>query len=171
MATNGECVPCNGACPKTCPGQGIVHSGNIESFRGCTVIEGSLEILEQTFNGYQHVFANFSFGPRFIRLNPDRLEVFSTLKEVTGFINIQAYHESFTNLVLPQPGGDRRPAIDRLCVALYRQVVVEVARVEVTQADQFRSRGHSGEQEPLLCGGDQLCQGDEAVRASEYGHQ
>ncbi|XP_055700755.1 epidermal growth factor receptor isoform X1 [Phlebotomus papatasi] len=98
MAKNGECVPCNGACPKTCPGQGIVHSGNIDSFRGCTVIEGSLEILEQTFNGYQHVFANFSFGQRFIRLHPDRLEVFSTLKEVTGYINIQADHEHFTNL-------------------------------------------------------------------------
>lgn len=98
MATNGECVPCNGACPKTCPGQGIVHSGNIDSFRGCTVIDGSLEILEQTFNGYQHVFANFSFGPRYIRLNPDRLEVFSTLREVTGYINIQADHEQFTNL-------------------------------------------------------------------------
>lgn len=98
MATNGECVLCNGPCPKTCPGQGIVHSGNIDSFRGCTVIEGSLEILEQTFNGYQHVFANFSFGPRFIRLNPDRLEVFSTLREVTDYINIQADHEQFTNL-------------------------------------------------------------------------
>lgn len=98
MATNGECVPCNGACPKTCPGQGIVHSGNIDSFRGCTVIEGSLEILEQTFNGYQHVFANFSFGPRYIRLNPERLEVFSTLREVTGYINIQADHEAFMNL-------------------------------------------------------------------------
>ena len=98
MATNGECVPCNGACPKTCPGQGIVHSGNIDSFRGCTVIEGSLEILEQTFNGYQHVYANFSFGPRFIRLSPERLEVFSSLKEVTGYINIQADHPEFTNL-------------------------------------------------------------------------
>uniref|UniRef100_W4VRP0 Receptor protein-tyrosine kinase n=1 Tax=Corethrella appendiculata TaxID=1370023 RepID=W4VRP0_9DIPT len=98
MAQNGECVPCNGACPKTCPGEGIVHSGNIDSYKGCTIIEGSLEILDQTFDGFQQVYSNFSFGPRYIKIHPDRLEVFSTLKEITGYINIQGYHEHFTNL-------------------------------------------------------------------------
>lgn len=95
---NGECVPCNGPCPKTCPGVGVVHSGNIDTFRDCTIIEGTLEILDQTFNGYQQVYANFSFGPRFIKMHPDRLEVFSTLREVTGYINIQGDHKDFTNL-------------------------------------------------------------------------
>lgn len=98
MAKNGECVPCNGPCPKTCDGMGIVHSGNIEKFRGCTIIEGSLEILDQSFDGFQQVFANFSFGARYIKMHPDRLEVFSTLREVTGFINIQGYHADFTNM-------------------------------------------------------------------------
>lgn len=98
MAQQGECVPCNGACPKTCQGEGIVHSGNIEKYKGCTIIEGSLEILDQTFSGYQQVYSNFSFGPRFIKIHPDRLEIFSTLKEITGYINIQGYHENFTNL-------------------------------------------------------------------------
>lgn len=97
-AKNGECVPCNGPCPKTCPGVGAVHSGNIDSFRDCTIIEGTLEILDQTFNGYQQVYSNFSFGPRYIKMHPDRLEVFSTLREVTGFINIQGFHNEFTNL-------------------------------------------------------------------------
>ncbi|XP_055299802.1 epidermal growth factor receptor [Sitodiplosis mosellana] len=97
-AKNGECVTCNGPCPKTCSGVGVVHSGNIDSFRDCTIIEGTLEILDQTFNGYQQVYANFSFGPRFIKMHPDRLEVFSTLREVTGFINIQGDHQDFTNL-------------------------------------------------------------------------
>lgn len=97
-AKNGECVPCNGPCPKTCPGVGVVHSGNIESFRNCTIIEGSLEILDQSFDGYQQVYANFSFGPRFIKMHPDRLEVFSTLREVTGYINIQGFHAEFTNM-------------------------------------------------------------------------
>jgi len=31
-------------------------------------------------------------------MNPSKLEVFSTLKIVTGFLNIQAHHEKFTNL-------------------------------------------------------------------------
>ncbi|KAL1395031.1 hypothetical protein pipiens_000335, partial [Culex pipiens pipiens] len=98
MAQNGECVPCNGACPKTCQGEGIVHSGNIDKYKDCTIIEGSLEILDQTFDGYQQVFSNFSFGPRYIKIHPDRLEVFSTLKEISGFINIQGYHPDFKNL-------------------------------------------------------------------------
>lgn len=97
-AVNGECVPCDGPCPKTCEGVSIVHSGNIESFRDCTIIEGSLSILDQSFKGYQQVYANFSFGERYQKMHPDRLEVFSTLKEVTGFVNIQGYHDEFTNL-------------------------------------------------------------------------
>ena len=31
-------------------------------------------------------------------MHPSKLEMFSTLKEVTGFLNIQAHHEKFTNL-------------------------------------------------------------------------
>ncbi|XP_070496722.1 epidermal growth factor receptor isoform X2 [Chironomus tepperi] len=98
MAKNGECVQCNGPCPKTCNSEGIVHSGNIDNYKDCTIIEGSLEILDQTFTGYQQVYSNFSFGPRFIKIHPDRLEVFSTVKEITGYLNIQGYHDDFTNL-------------------------------------------------------------------------
>ena len=50
------------------------------------------------FSFNNQVYANFSFGARFMKMHPDRLEVFSTLKEVTGYINIQGYHEEFTNL-------------------------------------------------------------------------
>ncbi|XP_044760747.1 epidermal growth factor receptor isoform X2 [Coccinella septempunctata] len=98
-AKNGECIPCEGPCPKTCPGSdGPVHSGNIESYRGCTVIEGHLHILENSFNPYQQIFANYTFGERYPAMHPDKLEVFSTLKEVTGFIDIQATHPDFKNL-------------------------------------------------------------------------
>nr|CAD7430777.1 unnamed protein product [Timema monikensis] len=98
MAVNGECVPCSGACPKTCEAEKEVHSGNIENFKDCTIIEGNLQILDQSFKGFQQVYANFSFGPRYEKMHPDRLEVFSTLREVTGFVNIQGYHQDFTNL-------------------------------------------------------------------------
>uniref|UniRef100_A0A8W7PX60 receptor protein-tyrosine kinase n=1 Tax=Anopheles coluzzii TaxID=1518534 RepID=A0A8W7PX60_ANOCL len=98
MPQNSECVPCKGVCPKTCPGEGIVHSDNIGNYKDCTIIEGSLEILDQSFDGFQQVYTNFSFGPRYIKIDPDRLEVFSTVKEITGFINIQAHHPNFTTL-------------------------------------------------------------------------
>ncbi|XP_034255203.1 epidermal growth factor receptor isoform X2 [Thrips palmi] len=97
-AVNGECVPCGGPCPKTCEGVQTVHAGNIDSFQGCTIIEGSLTILDQSFKGFQMVYSNYSFGPHYPMMHPDRLEVFSTLKEVTGYVNIQGYHEDFTNL-------------------------------------------------------------------------
>lgn len=94
----GECVPCDGPCPKTCAGNVQINSGNIESFKDCTIIEGHLYILENSFTGYQQIYSNFSFGVRYAPMSPDRLEVFSTLKEVTGFINIQADHPHFKNL-------------------------------------------------------------------------
>ncbi|XP_075230071.1 epidermal growth factor receptor isoform X2 [Lycorma delicatula] len=97
-AVNGECVPCDGPCPKTCEGVAIVHSGNIDQFKECTIIEGSLSILDQSFKGFQQVFHNFSFGERYQKMHPDRLEIFSTLKEVTGYVNIQGYHDEFANL-------------------------------------------------------------------------
>lgn len=97
-AQQGECVPCDGPCPKNCQGVSVVNSINIEAFRGCTIIEGSLTILDSTFNGFQEVYADFSFGPRYDKMDPSKLEVFSTLKEVTGYVNIQASNPNFTSL-------------------------------------------------------------------------
>ena len=98
QAEEGECVPCDGPCPKICQFSDTVHAGNIEDFRNCTVLEGSLTILDSTFNGFQQIWNNFTFGPRYPAMDPDRLEVFTTLKEVTGYINIQAHNPRFTNL-------------------------------------------------------------------------
>ncbi|XP_055297610.1 epidermal growth factor receptor-like [Sitodiplosis mosellana] len=96
---NGECVTCNGPCPKTCPDVEVIHSDNIDSFRNCTIIDGNLVILDQTFNGFMPVSADFPFGSQIIKMmHPDHLEVFSTLREVTGYINIQGDHPGFTNL-------------------------------------------------------------------------
>ena len=39
---DGECVPCNGPCPKTCHFSEIIHAGNIEKLKNCTVIEGKI---------------------------------------------------------------------------------------------------------------------------------
>ncbi|XP_023221875.1 epidermal growth factor receptor-like isoform X2 [Centruroides sculpturatus] len=97
-AEDGECVPCDGPCPKNCQGVDVVHADNIDSFRRCTIIEGSLTILDTSFGGFQEVYSNFTFGPLHGKMHPSKLEVFSTLKEVTGFVSIQGSHRDFTNL-------------------------------------------------------------------------
>ncbi|XP_013793374.2 epidermal growth factor receptor-like [Limulus polyphemus] len=96
---NGECVPCDGPCPKTCKGvSNFVHAGNIDSFRGCTVIEGSLTILDSTFTGFQEIFPNNTLGPLYREMHPKQLDIFNTLREVTEYISIQAKHPDFKNL-------------------------------------------------------------------------
>ncbi|KAG7169351.1 Epidermal growth factor receptor-like, partial [Homarus americanus] len=95
---NGECVPCSGPCPKTCPGTEFIHAGNIDDFKGCTIFDGGLTVMDHSFAGYQYVFPNYTFGQKFPKMHPSKLEILSTLKEVTGFINIQATHPEFTNL-------------------------------------------------------------------------
>ncbi|XP_067003526.1 epidermal growth factor receptor isoform X2 [Anabrus simplex] len=97
-AVNGECVPCDGPCPKKCEGEVSIHSGNIDKFRNCTIIEGSISILDSSFKGFQQVFSNYTFGERYGVMHPDRLEVFSTLKEITGYLHVDGSHEEFTNL-------------------------------------------------------------------------
>nr|WAR33938.1 epidermal growth factor receptor 2a [Scylla paramamosain] len=97
-AVDGECVPCNGPCPKTCPGPEVIHSGNIDDFKGCTILDGWLTIMDHSFDGYQHVYPNYTFGAKYSRMHPSKLEMLSTLKEVTAYINIQANHPDFTNL-------------------------------------------------------------------------
>lgn len=134
MAKNGECIQCNGPCPKTCKSEGVVHDGNIDSYKGCTIIEGNLEILDQTFTGFQHVYTNFSFGPRFIKIHPDRLEVFSNVKEITGFLNVQAEHEDFKNLTyfrnLETIGG--RQLKENLLASLY---IVKVRNIQIKMVE------------------------------------
>jgi epidermal growth factor receptor len=91
-------MPCDGSCPRKCQGDLLVHSGNIDSFKDCKVIVGSLSILDHTFTGFQHVYDNFTFGKRYTNMHPDRLEVFNMLKEITGYFYIQVFHNEFTNL-------------------------------------------------------------------------
>ncbi|XP_059055085.1 epidermal growth factor receptor isoform X1 [Achroia grisella] len=120
-AVNGECKPCNVTCPKTCHAEKPIHSGNIESFRDCTIIDGSIEILEMTFTGFQHVNPDYSFGERYPKMHPDKLEVFSTVREVTGYLNVQAIHPNFTSLSyfrnLEVIGG--RQVVENLFASLY----------------------------------------------------
>ncbi|XP_045784894.1 epidermal growth factor receptor isoform X1 [Maniola jurtina] len=118
---NGECIPCNVTCPKKCRVEKPIHAGNIESFKDCTIIDGSIEILEMTFTGFQHVNPDYSFGERYPKMEPDALEVFSTVTEVTGYLNVQAHHPNFTSLSyfrnLEVIGG--RQVVENLFASLY----------------------------------------------------
>lgn len=96
-SVNGECVPCGGPCPKNCQGVEVVHSGNIDQLINCTVIEGSITILDSSFTGYTEVGSNDTII-RYKPMHPSRLEVFKTIREITGYLYIRANHGEFKNL-------------------------------------------------------------------------
>ncbi|CAG0905193.1 unnamed protein product [Cyprideis torosa] len=54
--------------------------------------------MEHSFNGFQDVLENYSLGAKIPSMDPSALQVFSTLKEITGFLTIQATHPNFTDL-------------------------------------------------------------------------
>jgi L1 cell adhesion molecule len=98
---NQECVPCDGPCPRQCKANDdVIHSGNIDSFKGCTMVQGSIKIMDHSFNGFRPLAKEGSalLGQPHPPMHPDRLEVFSSLRSVTGFITIQASHPDFRNL-------------------------------------------------------------------------
>uniref|UniRef100_A0AAY4AEE6 receptor protein-tyrosine kinase n=1 Tax=Denticeps clupeoides TaxID=299321 RepID=A0AAY4AEE6_9TELE len=92
------CVPCTDICPKVCDGIGTgslqtaqtVDSSNINKFVNCTKINGNLIFLITGIKGdsYHGIGA----------LDPERLNVFRTVKEITGFLNIQSWPENMTDL-------------------------------------------------------------------------
>ncbi|XP_069763300.1 receptor tyrosine-protein kinase erbB-2-like [Narcine bancroftii] len=93
-----RCEKCSEPCPRVCSGVGVnqlksaraVMSNNIDSFKGCTKIFGSLVFLPETFSGNP--------AAKIQALDPRKLQVFSTLTEITGYLYIEAWPQNFTNL-------------------------------------------------------------------------
>ncbi|XP_061522882.1 melanoma receptor tyrosine-protein kinase-like isoform X2 [Phycodurus eques] len=93
-----RCRTCEGACPKACDGVGAgalvntiaVNASNIESFQNCTKINGDIFFIETSFAGDPH----YKIPP----MDPAKLEYFRTVKEITGFLLIQAWPENLTSL-------------------------------------------------------------------------
>ncbi|KAG8452434.1 hypothetical protein GDO86_004292 [Hymenochirus boettgeri] len=89
------CEPCSGLCPKACEGTGhgsryqTVDSSNIDRFVNCTKILGNLDFLTIGIDGdeWRNITA----------LDPKKLSVFETVKEITGYLNIQSWPKSLTN--------------------------------------------------------------------------
>ncbi|XP_065110260.1 receptor tyrosine-protein kinase erbB-4-like [Paramisgurnus dabryanus] len=92
------CIPCTDICPKMCDGIGTgslqtaqtVDSSNIEKFVNCTKINGNLIFLITGIKGdmYHGIGA----------LDPERLNVFHTVREITGYLNIQSWPENMSDL-------------------------------------------------------------------------
>ncbi|XP_060754450.1 receptor tyrosine-protein kinase erbB-4-like [Neoarius graeffei] len=91
------CVPCTDICPKVCDGIGTgslhtaqtVDSSNIDKFINCTKINGNLIFLITGIKGdmYHGVAA----------LDPERLNVFRAVRQITGYLNIQSWPENMTD--------------------------------------------------------------------------
>ncbi|XP_051993181.1 receptor tyrosine-protein kinase erbB-4-like [Xyrauchen texanus] len=92
------CIPCTDICPKVCDGIGTgslqtaqtVDSSNIKKFVNCTKINGNLIFLITGIKG------DMFHGIK--ALDPDQLNIFRTVREITGFLNIQSWPENMTEL-------------------------------------------------------------------------
>ncbi|XP_035311704.1 epidermal growth factor receptor isoform X4 [Cricetulus griseus] len=93
-----KCKKCDGPCRKVCNGIGIgefkdtlsINATNIKHFKYCTSISGDLHILPVAFKG-----DSFTRTPP---LDPRELDILKTVKEITGFLLIQAWPENWTDL-------------------------------------------------------------------------
>uniref|UniRef100_A0A673I1V1 Receptor protein-tyrosine kinase n=1 Tax=Sinocyclocheilus rhinocerous TaxID=307959 RepID=A0A673I1V1_9TELE len=92
------CIPCTDICPKACDGIGTaslqtaqtVDSSNIDRFINCTKINGNLVFLITGIKG--DIYHNIE------PLDPEKLNVFRTVREITGFLNVQSWPENMTDL-------------------------------------------------------------------------
>uniref|UniRef100_A0A3Q2ZKP9 Receptor protein-tyrosine kinase n=1 Tax=Kryptolebias marmoratus TaxID=37003 RepID=A0A3Q2ZKP9_KRYMA len=93
-----KCAKCDGLCPKVCKGLGMgdlthtlsINATNIDSFKNCTKINGNIAILKTSFNG-----DTFTKTPK---MDPAQLDVFKTVKEITGYLWIQTWPETMSSL-------------------------------------------------------------------------
>uniref|UniRef100_A0A8C4QV48 Receptor protein-tyrosine kinase n=1 Tax=Eptatretus burgeri TaxID=7764 RepID=A0A8C4QV48_EPTBU len=93
-----KCEPCADICPKACDGLGTgnltkaqtVDITNIANFENCTKINGNIAFLVTGINGDAY--------EKIPPLNPSKLKVFRSVKEITGYLMIQAWPENMTDL-------------------------------------------------------------------------
>uniref|UniRef100_H3DAT2 Receptor protein-tyrosine kinase n=1 Tax=Tetraodon nigroviridis TaxID=99883 RepID=H3DAT2_TETNG len=90
-----RCEPCGGLCPKACHGTGspngeTVDALNIDSFINCTKIQGSLHFLLTGING-----DNYNNVPP---LDPEKLKIFNTVREITDMLVIQSWPTNMSDL-------------------------------------------------------------------------
>ena len=90
---NSTCLECNGPCPKTCDGHSngkYITAKNIQDFENCTIINGNLRIFEASFQGDTQY--------KIPGITVEDLQIFKSVREVTGYITIQSNETNFRNL-------------------------------------------------------------------------
>ncbi|XP_061442816.1 epidermal growth factor receptor isoform X3 [Rhineura floridana] len=93
-----KCKVCDGPCTKVCSGIGTgelkgvlaVNASNIDYFKNCTMISGDLAFLKVSFLGDEYT--------KTPPLDPKKLDIFKTVKEITGFLLIQIWPGNITDL-------------------------------------------------------------------------
>uniref|UniRef100_A0A4W5MMH5 Receptor protein-tyrosine kinase n=1 Tax=Hucho hucho TaxID=62062 RepID=A0A4W5MMH5_9TELE len=93
-----RCKKCDGICPKVCNGLGMgpltavlsINASNIDSFENCTKINGDVSIIGTSLNGDRYTSTP--------KMDPAKLEYFRTVKEISGFLLIQAWPKHLDSL-------------------------------------------------------------------------
>ncbi|XP_038157523.1 epidermal growth factor receptor isoform X1 [Cyprinodon tularosa] len=93
-----KCVKCDGLCPKVCNGLGAgelthtlsINATNIGFFKNCTKINGDITIIKTSIHGDP-----FTKTPK---MEPAQLDVFKTVKEITGHLWIQIWPDTMKSL-------------------------------------------------------------------------
>uniref|UniRef100_A0A3B4B3B7 receptor protein-tyrosine kinase n=1 Tax=Periophthalmus magnuspinnatus TaxID=409849 RepID=A0A3B4B3B7_9GOBI len=93
-----KCAKCEGLCPKVCNGLGMgelahtlcINATNIDTFRNCTKINGNIIFIHTSIHGDK-----FTKTPK---MDPAQLDVFKTVKEITGYLWIQTWPKNINSL-------------------------------------------------------------------------
>ncbi|XP_051985705.1 receptor tyrosine-protein kinase erbB-3a [Xyrauchen texanus] len=149
-----RCEPCGGLCPKACVGTGTpsrqtVDSQNIDSFINCTKIQGSLHFLVTGIKGdeYNNISA----------LDPKKLKIFNTVREITDILSIQSWPEEmedlsvFSNLATIQGRSLYRGISSKRVYSLL------VMRIPTLKSLGLRSLKRIGDGGIYITGNTQLC--------------
>uniref|UniRef100_A0A673BM84 Receptor protein-tyrosine kinase n=1 Tax=Sphaeramia orbicularis TaxID=375764 RepID=A0A673BM84_9TELE len=93
-----KCAKCDGLCPKVCNGLGMgdlvhtlsINATNIDSFKNCTKINGNIAIIHTSIYGDKYTNTP--------AMDPSQLDVFKTVKEITGYLWIQTWPVNMSSL-------------------------------------------------------------------------
>uniref|UniRef100_A0A8C1I0N2 Receptor protein-tyrosine kinase n=1 Tax=Cyprinus carpio carpio TaxID=630221 RepID=A0A8C1I0N2_CYPCA len=143
-----RCEPCGGLCPKACvgtdtPSRQTVDSQNIDSFINCTKIQGSLKFLVTGIKGdsYNNISA----------LDPKKLKIFNTVREITGVCVIQSWPEELENLSVFSNLATIQGR------TLYRGYSLLVMKIPTLKSLGLRSLKRIGDGGIYITGNKQLC--------------
>ncbi|XP_016089139.1 receptor tyrosine-protein kinase erbB-3-like [Sinocyclocheilus grahami] len=143
-----RCEPCGGLCPKACVGTGTlsrqtVDSQNIDSFINCTKIQGSLHFLVTGIKGdsYNNISA----------LDPKKLKIFNTVREITDILSIQSWPEELENISVFSNLATIQGR------TLYRGYSLLVMKIPTLKSLDLRSLKRIGDGGIYITGNKQLC--------------